>query len=1423
MYNENFLRGLSSTYGLSEDQEIVFLLRFMENCSNEQIAARLDISVPACAKRMGEVYRKFGITGKARGKEQRLRAWLHEMASQQAESPKTSAEQPQSTHRHNPDEHSLEVTASSSLPNSFAQSLEDWFNCLGHEVDQKSIKNDDCFEWVIWIKNRRGYDRIVVHSITKEVQAPHVHQLHQARIDHNADEGWVVAPLRVSKLARQQARELTENPKQPQLFCYTFDELIDEDIDFTNYFQLLEDTIQQQSIQDKYIDLACQKVEFIPDTKRTIGYSEYGEAEGWIDGYVDSWLDDPAKEHLSILGEFGSGKTWFTLHYAWKALQRYKDAKERGVKRPRLPLLIPLRNFSKAANVESIFSDLLFRKNEIKIPSYRVFEKLNSMGKLMLIFDGFDEMAFRVNHQTMINNFWSLATVVVPGSKVILTCRTEHFPTATEGRALLSAELQASTQSRTPEAPQFEILQIKEFDNDQIRQVLASRATPEVIEQFMSLPELVSLASRPLMIDLILDALPDVQSGKPIDLARTYLYAIRRKMEQDIKSERTFTSLADKLYFLCELSWEMLSTDQMSLRYDNFPGRIRDFFGDAVSDENLDHWQYDMMGQTMLIRDEDGRYKPAHRSFLEFFVAYKFAAELGCLATDFREIAQQQNIDETKQPKCYKWSNYFRHKSDAKGIIPIAALQEFETESLVLLSKTLGGIKLTQALLSLIIPMLKLYEDEQSTVKIKLLNILSTLKQQRQAALMQDDYLVGNIITLLLKVSHSALEGQDLSDLLIRGADFTNASLRNLDLSNTRLLDCTLPQGWGGDLSVTFSPDGCFLAIVDSTGEISVWNTNEEKLSWQKKGHTDWIRAVAFNKDGTILATGSHDQTIKLWNVQTGDFMKSLENAKRVYTLAFSQSDDTLASGGDEKVIKLWNIKDGNYRILEGHLTWIGALAFGQNRKSEILASGSDDGIVKTWNVGFSGECIHSFTASQRGIHSLAFDPEDKVLAIGSSESAVKLWDLKNSECLPDLEGHTDWIRSVSFNESGLLASGSNDGAIRLWNLETQTCFSVLKGHTTRVWSVAFSNDQKTLASGSDDRTIKLWNVETHECTKTFWGKSRGLWSIAFSANNQTLYCGSDDSLIQSWNIQSPENKAFPGHKGRVRAVALSEQTQLLASGSDDTTIQLWSLQTNGQLEYRKTLNEHSDWVWSVAFSPDGKTLASGSLDETVMIWDTEAGKHQRTLRGHDDFVWSVAWSPTDSFLASGSADQTIRLWEPRTGADRGILKGHQHQVTSVAFAPNGAILASGSDDGTVKIWDLKTQQCIQTLQHKNQRQLRAVAFNPDGNVLATAGLDCQIRLWRWNTCELLQTISHHNESVFSLAFSPDGKRLISAGEGGIVYLSDPRTGAKLDTLQTDSPYQGLDITNVQGLTASQISLLVELGAISHSESEYAD
>lgn len=375
----------------------------------------------------------------------------------------------------------------------------------------------------------------------------------------------------------------------------------------------------------------------------------------------------------------------------------------------------------------------------------------------------------------------------------------------------------------------------------------------------------------------------------------------------------------------------MLSTKQMSLNYRSFPEQIRRIFAVEVQEEkDLDHWDADMRSQTMLIRNSEGDYMPAHRSLLEFFVAYKLVAELGVLADDFTEVAQDRGcIDVQLPPQNYTWQTYFQRQSDAT----IAPLNSFDSEPLEILSTRLRDTPLAKAVLDLAIPMLN-----SDIVRERILRLIQATRGQPESDV---GYLAGNLVKLLIGYYPRSLEQTDLSNTVIKGVNFSNISLRGTNFSEAMLTDCVFNRALSVVWSVAFSPDGKFLAVGDSSGMVQVWDAITRQVLYILPGHSSRIWSVAFSPDGQTLATVSRDKTIKLWRLSDGHCLTILEgHLNTVGSVAFSPDGQTLATGSSDRTIKLWRLSDGYcLATLVGHSDWIGSIAFSPD--GQTLASGS--------------------------------------------------------------------------------------------------------------------------------------------------------------------------------------------------------------------------------------------------------------------------------------------------------------------------------------------------------------------------------------------------------------------------------------------------------------------------------------------------
>ena len=359
------------------------------------------------------------------------------------------------------------------------------------------------------------------------------------------------------------------------------------------------------------------------------------------------------------------------------------------------------------------------------------------------------------------------------------------------------------------------------------------------------------------------------------------------------------------------------------------------------------------------------------------------------------------------------------------------------------------------------------------------------------------------------------------------------------------------------------------------------------------------------------------------------------------------------------------------------------------------------------------------------------------------------------------LEGHTDWVSSVSWSPDGqLMVSGSKDTTLKLWQADG-TFVKNLPGHQAGVYSVSFSPNGKLIASASEDTTVKLWRSDG-VLLNTMNGHSAPVSMVSFSPDNTIMASASWDGTVKLWNTNGVLLKTLTGHTDRVMGVSFSPDGQLIASASKDQTITLW--RRDGT--FLKSWKAHDAAVMSVSFSPDSQTLASSSADKTVKLWRRD-GVRMQTLRGHNNWVVNVAFSRDGQMLASASADNTVKLWR-RDGTLIETLKGHGNLVQGVSFSPQGQTLASASADNTIKLWYIKSR-LLKTLKGHSD-SVNHVSWTPDGKTLATASDDKTVKLWHQEG-RLLASFQAHQDIVNHVSWTPDGKTLATASDDKTVKL----------------------------------------------------
>ena len=704
--------------------------------------------------------------------------------------------------------------------------------------------------------------------------------------------------------------------------------------------------------------------------------------------------------------------------------------------------------------------------------------------------------------------------------------------------------------------------------------------------------------------------------------------------------------------------------------------------------------------------------------------------------------------------------------------------------------------------------------ESQNSLENRFNQLLENLNRQIPG------YTAGNLLNLM-RYADINLEGYDFSQMTVWQADLQDLNLHRVSFAGCEIKNSSLTQNFGGVHAIAFSPDGDLFAVGDSIGGIRLFRLEDRQPYLYIEGHGKDLLVVtdlAFSPDGQMLASSSIDSTVKIWDTDTGECLKTYRGEQQwIWSVAFSPDGQIVASGGEDRIIRLWNIHTDECRVLQGHHSWIWSLAFhpipptprSSGGKGGILASASYDLSIGLWNTD-TGECLNILRGHQHILFGVDFHPSGRILASASYDHTVKIWDINTGECLKTLDKHTKGVSCVAFSDDGqILASGSGDRTIKLWDINTGECLRTLRGHAQSIAVLDFSPQKNILATGDNNQVLKLWDVDEGKCLKTWQGYTDFMLTTAISADGRLLASGSSDKTVRIWDLKSGRLISTGRHNGWVWMVDFSPipptprssggEGGILASCSEDETIKLWDVSTG---RCRKTIKGHIK-IWTVKFSSDGKLLAAGNQDGTVCFWDVKTGANIRCIEAHSNWIWAIAFSPDGRYLASGSADTTIKIWNIETGECILNLDRSLNKVMSIAFHPEGRMLASG-DGELIKLWDLETAELIQTFAGHNGTVLSLV-FDSEGNknTIISSGIDSTIKIWEVDTARCIRVLSGHETSIRAIALTPDRQTLVSSSTDGTIRLWDIKTGQTRKLLRPQRPYEEMNIADVRGVNNS--------------------
>ncbi|MBI5295032.1 MAG: hypothetical protein HY869_06120 [Chloroflexi bacterium] len=510
-----------------------------------------------------------------------------------------------------------------------------------------------------------------------------------------------------------------------------------------------------------------------------------------------------------------------------------------------------------------------------------------------------------------------------------------------------------------------------------------------------------------------------------------------------------------------------------------------------------------------------------------------------------------------------------------------------------------------------------------------------------------------------------------------------------------------------------------------------------------------------------------------------------------VLSAAFSPDGTFVATGSSDHFIRVWEMSTGKETLQMHHDDVVQAVAFSPDGKQ--IASASADHTIRVWDIPSGKEIVRMAQSGSKLF--IAYSPNGKHIVSSGSDRIVHVWDASTGKEIAHFL-HADSVTSVAFSPDNIhVATGSMDHTARVWDIVTGMEVAHVV-HEKSVTAVAFSPDGKIVVSGSMDTTAKTWDATTGE-------------GVAITLNE------GERGAVSVIRCVAPVTSVAFSPDGKYIAIGSEESNIDWMSSEIAPTLNVWKVSLDNWDGYRISLSLRND-VTAVAFSPDGQYLLSSSEDNTARVWELVTGREISRMT-HDDTVTSIAFGPDGRQVISSSLDHTARAWDVLPWQNI-AQENHETPVLSIAFSPDSNYIASSDESGTILIRETGTDREVTRINldappsesedglpfvyTPKTNPVFSIAFSPDGKYIVSGSFDNTVRIWDIKTGAEIERMSsgygiennysdgipRYSRGIYSVAYSTDSKFVVSGGQDGTIRVWEVKSGGEITRMKIEEP-----------------------------------